>query len=181
MCAIIKEMKSRVGCLIAVTTAVVATGCGGATKPSAQAAKPAFTDTSPHALKTHAGTAPGGTVRRRAPGITAGAPHRKPSSALIAGRWNGIKPAEIDFSADSSNIVAGIHWSSWTSAHAVGEGKSIIESCVPDCASGAVKVVRATIALSRPIAGHFTKVNEVRVGQSMTASYRSDRWPLGAR
>lgn len=181
MCAIIGEMKSRVACLIALTTAVVASGCAAAAKPGAQAAKPAPTETSRHALKIHAGTAPGGTVRRGAPGITAGALHRKPSSALIAGGWNGVKPAEIDFSADSSNIVTAIHWSSWTLAHAVGKGKSIIESCVPDCASGAVKVVRATVALSRPIGGHFTRVDEVRAGRSMTASYRSHRWPLGAR
>jgi hypothetical protein len=40
--------------------------------------------------------------------------------------------------------------------------------------------VSTRVSISRPKAGHFTKVVEVRAGQTYVAYYRRPSWPEGA-
>lgn len=99
---------------------------------------------------------------------------------FVAGTWTGIKPSQIDFSADGGNIVTDITWSSWTATGAVGEGTSVIQNCVPNCAQGTTTPVPTTITLTRPQSGHFTELTETRDGQSSAWLYPRPLWPLGA-
>jgi hypothetical protein len=98
---------------------------------------------------------------------------------VAIGTFTGRRPWQIDFSADGGNIVTGIRWLSWTGAGAIGRGVSGIESCVPDCAQGAVRYVPTTITLSGPVNGRFTVLGETRAGQVTTMRWPA-RWPLDA-
>jgi hypothetical protein len=95
------------------------------------------------------------------------------------GSYVGRAPSQIDFSADGGNVVTGIRWLSWTAGGATGQGTSAIESCVPDCAQGAVTYVPATITLSAPLNGVFTVLTETRKGRTITLRYPVS-WPLAA-
>src|ERR1700722_19243633 len=85
---------------------------------------------------------------------------------LIAGPYSGIRPRGIFFSGDSGNIVLKIKWTRWTRTTAVGHGTSDIQGCVPSCAQGTETPVAASVTLSQPRHGHFTKVVEVRAGHT---------------
>jgi serine/threonine protein kinase len=98
---------------------------------------------------------------------------------LTAGSYTGMKPTEIDFSGDSGNIVTKISWSSWTATEASGTGTSDIDSCNPNCAQAPPSLVPATITLSAPVDGKFTKMIETRNGSSATYAYPGT-WPGGA-
>jgi hypothetical protein len=100
---------------------------------------------------------------------------------LVAGSYSGIKPRGIFFSADGGNIVLKIMWKRWTQKTAVGHGTSNIQGCVPDCAQGKETPVATKVVLSRPRAGHFTKIVEVRAGHTLVAHYRGLAWPEGAQ
>jgi hypothetical protein len=99
------------------------------------------------------------------------------SSELILGRWSGIEPSQIDFSADGGNIVTGLLWSAPTKRRAVGQGTSDIQSCVPNCAQGADTPVSTTITLSDPRGGHFTEMTENRNGLTSDWAYGPRTWP----
>jgi hypothetical protein len=103
-----------------------------------------------------------------------------PSPVVAIGAFTGQRPSEIDFSADGGNIVTGIRWLSWTAHGATGQGRSGIESCVPNCAQGSVRYVPTTITLSDPVNGRFTVLGETRDGQVTTVRWPA-QWPLGAR
>jgi hypothetical protein len=96
-----------------------------------------------------------------------------------AGSWSGRRPARIDFSGDGGNIVVNIHWQAWKRFYAYGVGTSYILSCNPNCATGSATPVSATITLSHPISGHWTKLLEIRDGQRATFYYPGS-WPYGA-
>ncbi len=98
---------------------------------------------------------------------------------LTAGSYTGMKPAEIDFSGDSTNVVTKISWSSWTATEASGSGTSDIDSCNPNCAQAPPSLVPTTITLSAPVDGKFTKMVEARNGSSTTYTYPCN-WPEGA-
>ena len=102
---------------------------------------------------------------------------------LVAGSYSGIKPRDVDFSGDAGNIVTKITWTRWTQATAVGHGTSNIQGCVPDCAQGSETPVPTSMTLSRPRAGHFTKVVEVRAGSTLVGYYGRPLtgWPEGAQ
>ncbi len=99
---------------------------------------------------------------------------------LVVGSWSGIKPTTIDFSGDGGNVVTSIAWSSWTATQAVGQGTSVIQGCVPNCAQGSDTPVAATITLSNPRNGSFTELTETRNGMTGAASHGSNGWPLSA-
>jgi hypothetical protein len=133
--------------------------------------------------------AAGGAVAATS-GSGGGAPasgHAAPSRAasgqappvVAIGTFTGRRPSEIDFSADGGNIVTGIRWLSWTGVSATGRGVSGMESCVPNCAQGAVRYVPTTITLSGPVNGRFTVLGENRAGQVTTMRWPA-RWPLDA-
>jgi hypothetical protein len=128
-----------------------------------------------------AAAAAGGAVAASAGGQGTSARSR-PATArplVTIGKYTGWAPSEIDFSADGGNVVTGIRWMSWTATGATGHGKSVIESCVPNCAAGKVRTVPATITLSAPRDGRFTLLTETRAGQTITLTYPSS-WALAA-
>ena len=100
---------------------------------------------------------------------------------LVAGSYSGIKPRDVYFSGDGGNIVTKIKWNRWTHARAVGHGTSNLQGCVPNCAQGTETPVATSVTFSRPRGGHFTKVVEVRAGQTLVAHYGRPFWPEGAR
>ena len=98
---------------------------------------------------------------------------------LVAGSYHGIKPKEIDFSADAGNIVTGITWSSWTATRAIGSGTSDIDTCIPSCAAAPTDLVATMLVLSQPVDGHFTVISEVRNNTTQAFVYPS-AWALNA-
>lgn len=78
------------------------------------------------------------------------APSNGSLPTLVVGSWSGMKPTTIDFSGDAGNVVTSIVWSSWTATQAVGQGTSVIQGCVPNCAQGSNTPVATTITLSKP-------------------------------
>jgi hypothetical protein len=99
---------------------------------------------------------------------------------LSVRNWTGQEPLAIYFSGDAGNIVTGLVWSSWIASEAVGEGTSIIQNCIPNCAQGTDTRVPTTIALSDPEGGQFTRITETRNGTTSTVVWGSIGWPMGA-
>jgi hypothetical protein len=96
---------------------------------------------------------------------------------LKAGTFNGIEPVEIDFSADGSNSVYGIHWAPWSpDGYALGTGTSH-GSCVP--ASACNFPVKLT--LTNPVNGYFLDIKEVSGGDTFYfADAPGHPWPYNA-
>jgi eukaryotic-like serine/threonine-protein kinase len=160
---------------------------GGTSTPASPAqpqnATTATTPTSPAASTTPPG-APAGTPATTPASTPASSPASTPASTgqlpvLTAGSYTGMKPTEIGFSGDSGNVVTKITWSSWTATGATGQGTSDIDSCVPNCAQAPASFVPATITLSAPVNGRFTKMTETRNGSTSYWTYPG-AWPGGA-
>ncbi len=104
---------------------------------------------------------------------------------LVLGDYRGGRPRTIDFSGDSGNVVGNLRWSSWTTSQATASGKSIVQGCVPDCATGAQILVPTSIALRDPIDGYFTRIIERRDGQTetfiSTPNQSRGNWPRAQR
>ncbi len=98
---------------------------------------------------------------------------------LLAGSYSGIRPRDVFFSGDAGNIVINIRWQHWNHTSGVGHGTSNILSCIPDCAQGKATPVATSVTFSKPVRGHFTKVVEVRAGQTFVGHYPRP-WPLFA-
>jgi eukaryotic-like serine/threonine-protein kinase len=119
-------------------------------------------------------TTPPSTPASTPPGTT---PAHLP--VLTVGGYTGMKPKEIGYSGDSTNVVTGIQWSSWTATEASGQGTSDINSCNPNCAQAPPSLVPTTVTLSAPVNGRFTKMTETRNGFTSTYTY-PDNWPESA-
>ena len=100
-------------------------------------------------------------------------------SMLTVGSYTGMKPTEIAYSGDATNVVTKITWSSWTPTGATGQGTSDIDSCNPNCAQAPPSLVPTTVTLSAPVNGRFTKMTETRNGFTSTYTY-PDNWPESA-
>ncbi len=100
---------------------------------------------------------------------------------LVVGSYSGIKPRVIAFSGDGGNIVTKITWKRWNHTTAVGHGTSDLQGCVPNCAQGSETPVAATVTLSKPRKGRFTKIVEVRAGHTLVGFYGRFSWPEGAQ
>ncbi len=98
---------------------------------------------------------------------------------LTVGSYTGMKPTEIAYSGDATNVVTTITWSSWTATEASGQGTSDINSCNPNCAQAPPSLVPTTVTLSAPVNGRFTKMTETRNGFTSTYTY-PDNWPQSA-
>lgn len=70
--------------------------------------------------------------------------------------WTGREPTTIAFSGDATNIVSDLTWS-WTATGATGHGTWTFESCDPNCAAGSQTPYPATVTLSDPVGGQFTR------------------------
>ena len=90
-----------------------------------------------------------------------------------------VKPTEIGYSGDATNVVTTITWSSWTTTGASGQGTSDIDSCNPNCAQAPPSLVPSTVTMSAPVNGRFTKMTETRNGFTSTYTY-PDNWPQSA-
>ncbi len=167
----------RIMLLTAAALAVVLAGCGssGTKTKTVIVTTKTVTASAPSTSSTTASTT-AASVTSTTSSSTAALP------LLITMGWSGVKPATVDFSGDAGNVVTGINWASWTTAGAVGQGTSGIQSCVPNCAQGKTKFVPTTIVLSGVVGGHFTHLIETRNGTSTVATYSDKQnWPIGAQ
>ena len=93
--------------------------------------------------------------------------------------YDGREPSTIGFSKDSSNIVTHLVWSSWGPTTAVGHGTLGINNCKPNCATGKVTQIPATVQLRLVVNGHFTAMTEKSGSSNFTYSYPSN-WAASA-
>ena len=81
--------------------------------------------------------------------------------------YSGTSPSIIAFSGDATYVVTGLTWQ-WGAKVAIGTGTSIIEGCVPSCASGSQTKVTDTIDLASPVNGQFTTFTTTRDGTTQS-------------
>jgi serine/threonine protein kinase len=143
---------------------------GATTANSAAATTPAASTTPPSTAVSTPASTPVSTPASTAPAQV---------PVLTVGSYTGMKPTEIAYSGDSTNVVTKITWSSWTAAGATGQGTSDIDSCNPSCAQAPPSLVPTTVTLSDPVNGKFTKMTETRNGFTSTYTY-PDNWPQSA-
>ena len=96
----------------------------------------------------------------------------------------GRFPTAIAFSADGGNIVGRLSWSAWGPDGAVGNGTWDYLNCVPNCAAGTDTPYPATVTLSEPVNGVYTKVQEATSGpdgSTLVYTYGTQVWPQGAQ
>jgi hypothetical protein len=135
---------------------------------------PATSSTAPSASASTAATTPVST-----PASTPAIADPAQFPVLTVGGYTGMKPTEIAYSGDATNVVTKITWSSWTATGASGQGTSDIDSCNPNCAQAPPSLVPTTVTLSAPVNGKFTKMTETRNGFTSTYTY-PDNWPESA-
>ena len=152
------------------TAAASSPNQGATTASSAAATTPAASTTPPSTPASTPASTPVST-----PASTV--PPQLP--VLTVGSYTGMKPAEIAYSGDSTNVVTKITWSSWTASGASGQGTSDIDSCNPNCAQAPPSLVPTTVTLSAPVNGKFTKMTETRNGFTSTYTYPGN-WPQSA-
>ena len=143
----------------ASATSAVTSSAAGASSPAASTSASASTSPTPTTSAT--------------PSSSATLP------VLVVGSYSGMKPTEIAYSGDSTNVVTGMTWSSWTATGATGTGTSDIDSCVPSCAAASPNPVTTTVTLSDPVGGHFTQMSETRNGTTTSYTYPS-QWAQSA-
>jgi len=155
---------------------------GSTTAPASTPAQPsssaATTPTSPAASTTSPASTPASTPPTT-PVSTPASTTPAALPVLTVGSYTGMKPTEIAYSGDATNVVTKITWSSWTSSLASGQGTSDIDSCNPNCAQAPPSLVPTTVTLSAPVNGRFTKMTETRNGFTSTYTY-PDNWPQSA-
>jgi serine/threonine protein kinase len=188
--------------LVALVLGVaIVLGAGGAALAFALSSHPSTSQgNNPGAAGSHSATAPATAVVTNSSAATSSpavatsasastSPTQATSSAtpsssaalpvLVVGGYSGMKPTEIAYSGDSTNVVTGITWSSWTATSATGTGTSDIDNCVPSCAAASPNPVTATVTLSNPVDGHFTQMSETRNGTTTNYTYPSS-WAQSA-
>jgi serine/threonine protein kinase len=125
----------------------------------------------------------GSTTGTTSPGQPAASTSGPSSSTalpvLAVGSYSGMRPTEIAYSGDATNVVTGLTWSSWTASGATGTGTSDIDSCVPSCAAASPDNVSTTITLSDPVNGQFTRMTETRNGSTASYTYPNN-WAQSA-
>ena len=121
-----------------------------------------------------------GTTSPSQPAASSSAPAASTAVPVLAvGSYSGMRPTEIAYSGDATNVVTGLAWSSWTATGATGTGTSDIDSCVPSCAAASPDNVSTTITLSDPVNGQFTQMTETRNGSTTSYTYPSS-WAQSA-
>jgi hypothetical protein len=196
-----KPSRRRTALLPVVLTLAFVLAAGGtalglalAGKPASHAASGGTTTTAPASpaqpASSAATTPTTPAASSTAPGAPASTPVSTPASTpavtgpaqlpvLTVGGYTGMKPTEIAYSGDATNVVTKITWSSWTATGASGQGTSDIDSCNPNCAQAPPSLVPTTVTLSAPVNGRFTKMTETRNGFTSTYTY-PDNWPQSA-
>jgi hypothetical protein len=109
--------------------------------------------------------APGGTPSGPGSGqaAAAGAP-----PVVVFGSYKGSRPASITLHGitEGGGLVRDIHWASWTALTATG--------------TGTLGSAPATVTLSHPVSGRFTRIGEILDGHPAIQNYPGDEWPSGA-
>jgi serine/threonine protein kinase len=146
---------------------------------AAQVTTPAAASSTPYTPASTPATTPASTSYASTPASTPVSSSPAALPVLTVGSYAGMKPNEIAYSGDATNVVTGIQWSSWTATGASGQGTSDIDSCNPNCAQASPSLVPTTVALSAPVNGRFTKMTETRNGFTSTYTY-PDNWPQSA-
>ncbi len=146
--------------------------------PAQPSSSAATTPTSPAASTTIPASTPASTPPTT-PVSTPASTGPAALPMLTVGGYTGMKPTEIAYSGDATNVVTKITWSSWTSTGASGQGTSDIDSCNPNCAQAPPSLVPTTVTLSAPVNGRFTKMTETRNGFTSTYTYPGN-WPQSA-
>ncbi|HET9972243.1 MAG TPA: hypothetical protein VFQ68_28680, partial [Streptosporangiaceae bacterium] len=161
-------------------------GSGASSLASTQPVQAATSSAASTSPATSPASSPASTAPASTPATTpATTPSTTPATTpaqlpvLTVGSYTGMKPTEIAYSGDSTNIVSKITWSSWTATGATGQGTTDINSCNPNCAQAPPSIVPATVTLSDPVDGKFTKMTETRNGFASTYTY-PDNWPESA-
>jgi hypothetical protein len=112
-------------------------------------------------------------------------PTKRPSSAvaqqLAAGIVGvvgiegevGVRPKQLLVSSDGT--LESLRWSDWGDAKATGTGRLRLRDCNPNCASGGIDSVKATVELSSPrLCGRVTYFDRATVsipGEKPPATY----------
>ena len=156
------------------TTSAQASPAQPASSAATTPTTPATSSTAPSASASTAATTPVST-----PASTPAIAGSAQLPVLTVGGYTGMKPTEIAYSGDATNVVTKITWSSWTATGASGQGTSDIDSCNPNCAQAPPSLVPTTVTLSAPVNGRFTKMTETRNGFTSTYTY-PDNWPESA-
>jgi hypothetical protein len=156
------------------TTSAPASPAQPASSAATTPTTPAASSTAPSAPASTAATTPVST-----PASTPAIAGLAQLPVLTVGGYTGMKPTEIAYSGDATNVVTKITWSSWTATGASGQGTSDIDSCNPNCAQAPPSLVPTTVTLSAPVNGRFTKMTETRNGFTSTYTY-PDNWPESA-
>ena len=158
---------------------------GGPSNTPTAPATSAVTGSSPAGTSSSSGTS-GSTGTTSSPSQTASASASASASSspatlpvLTVGSYSGMRPTEIAYSGDGTNVVTGLSWGSWTAASATGTGTSDIDSCVPSCAAASPNNVPTTVTLSNPVNGKFTQMTETRNGTTTTYTYPNN-WAQSA-
>ena len=121
-----------------------------------------------------------GTTSPSQPAASTSAPAASTAVPVLGvGSYSGMRPTEIAYSGDGTNVVTGLTWTSWTATGATGTGTSDIDSCVPSCAAASPDNVSTTITLSDPVNGQFTQMTETRNGSTTSYTYPSS-WAQSA-
>jgi hypothetical protein len=154
-------------------------GAGGSHSASASAPATSAVTGSSAAASSPAVSASASASTRPTPTTSATPSSSATLPVLVVGGYSGMKPAEIAYSGDSTNVVTGITWSSWTATSATGTGTSDIDNCVPSCAAASPNPVTTTVTLSDPVDGHFTQMSETRNGTTTHYTYPS-QWAQSA-
>ena len=154
------------------------TASGGASHSPTAPATSAVTNSSASASSPSSSSSNSGssssTSSTTSPSQPAASTSRHLSTALpdlAVGSYSGMRPTEIAYSGDGTNVVTGLTWSSWTATGATGTGTSDIDSCVPSCAAASPNNVSTTVTLSDPVSGHFTQMTESRNGSTTSYTY----------
>lgn len=79
-----------------------------------------------------------------------------------------IRPESIASGGSADPAIVSITWTYWSTSGALGHGLQVLDNCTPDCASGAITKVPATVVLSLPVNGQFTSMAETSNGQTET-------------
>lgn len=75
------------------------------------------------------------------------------SRVLLVSNCNKAKfkpPSVVLTCGDAGLIAKGLTWSEWTGKSASGEGTGIVETCVPDCATGGTRRGAIELTARRP-------------------------------
>jgi hypothetical protein len=59
-------------------------------------------------------------------------------------------PPAIVVSCDGSSVISKIHWQRWDSPLASGTGTQSLDTCIPDCATGAHRLIDVRLQASDP-------------------------------